>query len=300
MRKNTFIRIITIPALIVLSLSTIHAQDNVTTQWLNELDQERVEQSGTAITIIFDDSGSMNTDDKIGQAKKAFLEWLSAVPENYRLSLIGLNAGLIVPMGRDNREVLMAKVESIKASGGTPLFRTIGEALKNIQDRRQTVSPFERHVVVVFTDGKESSKHGAKGVQRQILELRKNQIEVAGIGFHGQGDYMKGVSTLYFAAETSKELKQGLLKVDAEIGDVSDIRITDNDFKVMDEISLNPIPEPSSVIKTKKQTNDIAKTTSKSEPTTKDQGVSLGSVFFLLILGFILYKIVSAAKKFKS
>ena len=190
--KTTLLIYLSLLALWGLSLPSVnYAQNNLTTKWLNELDEEQLEQSGTAITIIFDDSGSMRNNNKIGQAKRAFLEWLSTVPENYRLSLIALNRGLLAPLGPNNRELLMAKVEALQAGGGTPLIRTLSKALSNIKERRKQVGPYERHVVIVFTDGQESSKSGNEGVQKQILNLRNNQVEVAGIGFHGQGDYMK-------------------------------------------------------------------------------------------------------------
>ena len=57
-------------------------------QTVDPLAREREEQTGTAITILFDNSGSMNAENKINQAKSAFSTWLRTVPAGYKFSLI--------------------------------------------------------------------------------------------------------------------------------------------------------------------------------------------------------------------
>ena len=62
----------------------------------DRLEAERLEQSGTVISIVFDDSGSMEGS-KIAQAKTAFRQWIATVPASHRLGLVALNAGPLVP-----------------------------------------------------------------------------------------------------------------------------------------------------------------------------------------------------------
>lgn len=191
----------------------------------DKLEDERLEQTGTAITIIFDDSGSM-AGSKMDQAKTAFRNWLSGVPPQHRLSLIALNAGRIVPFGRGNNAEVLAAVSRLKAAGGTPLVATIDRALADIAKRRQEVGPYERQILIVFTDGQESSNIGNRGVQDRLRKVREANIEAVGIGFAGEGDYMANFATRYSNANDAAQLQAVLSKVDVEIGDTSDIRIS--------------------------------------------------------------------------
>jgi len=209
------------------------------------LEEERLDQSGTVITIIFDDSGSMQGE-KIEQAKTAFREWLGTVPGDYRIGLIALNRGTLSESRRGNKREVADAVAKIRANGGTPLADTIAGVMKNIRQRQR---PFERHVLVVFTDGEDSTNRGAAGVREELRNASRNLVETVGIGFHGQGDYMSGVATRYFDAGNTEELRRGLEKVDAEIGDTTDIVISDDILRDMKTIGLpslvnSPTPEP--------------------------------------------------------
>src|ERR1700721_318775 len=72
-------------------------------QATDPLTRERDEQTGTAITILFDNSGSMNAENKITQAKSAFHTWLQTVPADYKFSLITFEdqGRLVVPLGEN-------------------------------------------------------------------------------------------------------------------------------------------------------------------------------------------------------
>lgn len=205
--------------------------------WKKDLEEERLTQSGAVITIVFDDSGSMNERNKLAMAKDAFRSWLATVPENHRLALVGLNGGGLVKWGRGNREELIAAVEKLQASGGTPLVATLEKVLDQIEKRRDAVGPYERHIVVVFTDGKESTPKGNRGVQEVIAQLAARSIETVGIGFQGEGDYMNGHATRYFNAQDSEELRRGLEQVDIEIGSPDDIKITPEILEAMKQMS---------------------------------------------------------------
>ena len=45
----------------------------------------------------------------------------------------------------------------------------------------------------------------------------KSCLEVYGIGFHGEGDYMDGHATHYFMANDKEQLSKGLATVGAEV-----------------------------------------------------------------------------------
>ncbi len=67
-------------AALAAMLSLAGAQDSRP----DALTREREEQTGTAITILFDNSGSMTQEHKIQQAKAAFRAWLQNVPPEYK------------------------------------------------------------------------------------------------------------------------------------------------------------------------------------------------------------------------
>lgn len=198
------------------------------------LEAERLSQSGTAITIIFDDSGSMNEDNKMGQAKAAFTQWIEGIPAETKLSLITLNRGMLVPLEAGNKEAVKRAVATIRPDGGTPLTRTIDQAAAAIKERRDKVTPYERHIVVVFTDGQDSEYPGTE-VTKALNRLSASTIESVGIGFHGQGDYMRGTATQYYNAGDTNELVHALKQVASEVDQQSDIDITPEIAALMEQ-----------------------------------------------------------------
>jgi uncharacterized protein YegL len=260
-----------------------------------KLDKEYKQQTGTAITIIFDDSGSMSGK-KITQAKAAFKSWLETAPNHYRFSLIHFanNGRLAIPLGENTRRAVASKVASFSARYGTPICAALAIAQNQIRKRRAKVSPYERHVVLLFTDGKESGRRGNRGVQEDIRMLRNESVEVVGIGFHGQGDYMDGVATRFFSATDQEQLHKGLSAVDAEIGDISDIKVTDADLLVMKTVVPVSMPAPGT------ETTNPAKTSR----TTKKKGSALFGLIccfgfpLILLLGGIAL-VVKLTKKSK-
>lgn len=227
-------------ALVAMSMGAVRADDIE-----QALQDEKQAQTATAITIIFDTSGSMEEDNKMKEAKNAFATWLKELPQTYSLGLIDFASGtgrLVVPIGREEgqREAIAGHVSVSKPYGKTPIVQCLQLARKEIAKRRAEYSPYERHVVVVFTDGFETvDPSGTRGVLKEILALRKEIVEVVGIGFHGQGSYMKPAATRYMEADNEEELVQSLLDVDAEIGDDVDIEITDQDLTAMDEMETS-------------------------------------------------------------
>ncbi|MEI9893352.1 MAG: vWA domain-containing protein [Chthoniobacter sp.] len=222
-------------AALAAMLSLAGAQDSRP----DALTREREEQTGTAITILFDNSGSMTQEHKIQQAKAAFRAWLQNVPPDYKFSLITFedHGRLVVPLGEHTRDLVAQRVAKLEANTGTPICGALRIAREQIEKRRREVTPYERHVVLIFTDGQETvDPRGIDGVRADIGALRREMIEVVGVGFHGEGDYMNGVATRFALANNEKELKQGLAKVDAEIGGVDDVVVTADDLAALKKL----------------------------------------------------------------
>lgn len=250
-----------------------------------QLNQEQQSQTATAITIIFDNSGSMSKENKLQQAKTAFSAWLEGQSEQTRFSLIHFEGGgkLAVPLGEGNRGQVIRKVSKLKARGKTPIVSSLKLAHKNIQSRRASFSPYERHIVVVFTDGYESlDKRGNKGVELTIKDLVRDNIEVIGIGFHGQGKYMRKVASQYFDANNTTELKQSLNQVEAEIDPNTEVELSEQDKKLMQEMDFSkPLSE----------TSRLQRIPHESEP-QKKRGIPL---FFKVAIAVVV--LISFLKK---
>lgn len=238
-----------------------------------KLDDERLDQSGTVITIIFDDSGSMYGT-KLAQAKDAFRAWLKGVPDEHRIGLIALNAGPLVAWKRGNKAEVAGAVERLQASGGTPLASTISDTVAQIR-QRQAGLPFERNVLLVFTDGEDDSVPPAV-VRERLAAAAASRIETVGIGFHGEGDYMRDASTRYFNAGDTGELLAGLQKVDVEIGDTSDIRIEPDVLAMMKTIG----PEASS--------SPAAAADGEAAPSSPASVVEIAVSFLIVVLAAVV------------
>lgn len=214
----------------------------------NVLTRERDSQTATAISIIFDSSGSMRDDQKLEQAQRAFTAWLASLPDTYTLGLVYFVRGaaqLAVPLGAGNKEAISRQVANVKAYGKTPIADCLRIVRGQIEKRRAEFSPYERHVVVVFTDGAETVDPGGnRAVLNEVIKLRSSIVEVVGIGFKGQGDYLSQAATQYFNANDEQELVAGLSRVDAEIGDSSDLEISDKDLAVIRETVIATPPAP--------------------------------------------------------
>ncbi len=245
------------------------------------LEEERLDQSGTVITILFDDSGSMYGP-KLQQAKEAFRAWLPTVPDEYRIGLVALNAGQLVEWRRGNKDEVAAAVANLQASGGTPLAETVSRTTQLLRDR-QAELPFERHVMLVFTDGQDDT-YPPEEVRRRIGDAAANRIETVGIGFHGEGDYLREASTRYFDAADSGELLAGLQKVDVEIGDTSDVRIEPEIGELMKTIGPEVVAAPA----------ENGDTVAAAEPESE------GRIPWMVIMAFFgiaLYALVSRVNK---
>ena len=145
----------------------------------------------------------MKQENKISQAKAAFRTWLQTVPADYKFSLITFEdrGRLRVPLGEHTRDLVAQTVAKLEANTSTPICGALRIAREQIEKRRREVTPYERHVVLIFTDGQETvDARGINGVREDIAALRAKMVEVVGVGFHGEGDYMNGVATRFALA----------------------------------------------------------------------------------------------------
>lgn len=199
--------------------------------------QEAEAEVATAYTVVFDTSGSMKGP-RIAQAKQAFLWWLGSVQSGNVWSVLRFENGrglVVVPFKPSGQSEVAAAIERFVADGNTPIVATLTVARRQISER-QKLKPYERHVILLFTDGDETQDTGRNGaVVRKILELRAENIEVIGIGYAGAGDYMERAASRYFSAADQNGLKTGLAQVEVEVDPMAPVNVTPEELKKLAE-----------------------------------------------------------------
>lgn len=172
------------------------------------------------VTIIFDTSGSMQDNNKLVMAKRAFNWWLESAPTSTirQWSLYVFDAQSQKPrVLLDRRSVsveeLKRTIQGLHAGGGTPLARTL-EAVTKVVDAENTKAAegkgdILRQVVLVFTDGKDSFVK-EREVQKRVQQLRDVGSEVFSIGYQGEGEYLSKTSDKFIMVGDERQLKEGL------------------------------------------------------------------------------------------
>ena len=178
-----------------------------------ELNTEARTQTGTAITIIFDNSGSMKTKGKIDQAKRAFVWWLESLPEQHRLGLIHFKSSrghVGESIASDNREDVRKTVQGLAPAGKTPLVDCLQLASKEVDRRRSEIGPYERHVVVLFTDGYETVHRGKNpAVVNAVRELRNVASKSSESDFTAKATTLRRSAQSTFTPIVKRNSKRG-------------------------------------------------------------------------------------------
>jgi hypothetical protein len=168
------------------------------------------------------------------QAKQAFRWWLGSVQPGNVWSVLRFDNGkglVVVPFKTSGQGEVGTAIEGFAAIGNTPIVATLTVAQHQIAERRKT-KPYERHVVLLFTDGDETQdKDRNRAVVRKINELRAETIEVVGIGYAGAGDYLARATSRYFSAADETRLKDGLAQVEVEVDPLTPVSVTPEELK---------------------------------------------------------------------
>lgn len=114
------------------------------------------------IMILIDVSGSMNEDDKIGQARVAARAFVENLETNNRVGLTVFSSGLqeLVPLDllESNKQELLRNIDSLRAEGGTELFLSVADTvtkMNRLSDENRV------RAVVLLSDGEDTGNRGA-------------------------------------------------------------------------------------------------------------------------------------------
>jgi Mg-chelatase subunit ChlD len=156
-------------------------------------------QSGVAIAIVFDTSGSMKGErlDAVKAAwKGTFAPKLAAYQKALdRLETVvvrcgGHDAEVISPLAHYDGGAVDGVVAGLSAGGGTPL----GESLK-LAYAQVVLSPRERKHIFVLTDGQANGSVAPRAVL-QAMKDRGEKIKVWLVGFHSDRGFYKDFEDL--------------------------------------------------------------------------------------------------------
>ncbi|HID99538.1 MAG TPA: extracellular solute-binding protein [Thiotrichaceae bacterium] len=160
----------------------------------------------TDVLLLIDTSDSMNSEDKLGQAKEAALVFLDKMSQKNRVGLISFNnkVKLRVPLNyyEANKANLRQEVKQLSSSGLTSLYDAIlraFEILKKVgsQDKQRRIN-----AVVVLSDGHDTSSNATLESVELAIEAHRqvrNPIIVLPVAYGSRYDH----DTLFAIAEKS-------------------------------------------------------------------------------------------------
>ncbi|NNG01951.1 MAG: VWA domain-containing protein [Desulfobacteraceae bacterium] len=174
--------------------------------------------------LIFDGSGSMAESGcsgrrrKIDVAKEAVAEWSKSVPSDANLGVFAFynNKAAVLPLSSGPRDQFIRAVNSVQASGRTPLTQAADYAFKELTGQARRQLGYGEYTIVVVTDGIANS--AAKLAEYVGEILRTSPVNIYSIGFcigetHSLNQPGK---TTYKAADNPAQLREGLKEVLAE------------------------------------------------------------------------------------
>ena len=161
----------------------------------------RQNKKRSSVTLVFDVSGSMKADDKIGSAKMGGLELLDKIDDADFFALAPFNE---VVMGATppsplagRRQNYETQIKSLFASGGTALYDAIDSAFQ-VQMASRKNSSDQITAIVVLTDGADSdSKIKLNDLLKRIKsneETRNIRVFTIGYGNDAQKDVLEKIA----------------------------------------------------------------------------------------------------------
>ena len=167
----------------------------------------------TSVTIVFDTSGSMEGD-RLKQAKQVVTNWIANSPKGIVWSLFTFDQFTPVVEYTTDSNKIVAKINSLYASGGTPLIHTSELAEKYVVARRTGIKSPEQEILLILTDGEDSSASNSN-VAARLAVISKN-VTTYMVGYELDNPvYAKAVSN-YSVANNAAMLQATLDNIPLE------------------------------------------------------------------------------------
>ena len=190
------------------------------------------------------------------------------------------------------RKEILAAVDRLRASGPTPLADTIARVHDTVARYRASGAQYVRQVVVILTDGEDTTKRGDQGVRDEMERLRREGVEVIAFGYKGEADYLNGSATHFYSPNNGQDISRGLSAIESEVRDTSDVIVDDATRKMMGTLSGAASIQSAPVVQTTVTTPSPSPRASK-----KSHGVNLGTLFALFVIVMIVRSALSGKKR---
>ncbi|MFC1670255.1 VWA domain-containing protein [Spirochaetota bacterium] len=185
--------------------------------------KEKVEVGDVSKTnyyIIFDGSGSMSGK-KIQVAKNALKRFITLIPANANIGLTAFDKqsnSERAPLG-SKKELIVSKVDEIRAGGSTPLGQSVEIAYKKLGIQANKQLGYGEYSLIIITDGQATDESRLKRAVKYLLN--ESPIVIHTIGFQiGMGHPLNQPGKIYYkTASNLEELSRGLDSVLAELED---------------------------------------------------------------------------------
>ncbi|WP_144391768.1 vWA domain-containing protein [Pleionea sediminis] len=183
--------------------------------------------------IVFDGSGSMGdyacegAGAKIDIAKKAISAFIDEIQPSDNVGLLAFDRKgnkERVALSVQNRPSLKQAVQSVEASGGTPLRTSITEAYAALTSRAKQQMGYGEYHLVIVTDGEASSGERPDEIVSKIVKQSPVQIHTVGFCIDQTHSLNQRGIVNYRSANSAETLVKSLQTVlaEAESFDISE------------------------------------------------------------------------------
>ena len=202
----------------------------ISTAWPPEIREgEKVEIAKNLLAknfyVILDSSGSMGDSEcadgstKSAVSKQAFTEFVGVVPPEANLGLLVFDRNgprEIVPLGKKNRDRIVAEVNAVQPGNGTPLRDAIAQGFSAIEKQAKVQLGYGEYHLIIVTDGQANPGQEPNEVVNQILAYTPVMIHTIGFCIDTNHPLNQPGRTSYRTAKDPQELLKGLKDVVAE------------------------------------------------------------------------------------
>jgi Ca-activated chloride channel homolog len=158
------------------------------------------------ILLVIDISGSMESDNKIGQAREAALTFLENMEPTNRVGLVFFSDDVDFRIDIDdyetNAQQLRSNIQSLRTIGGTELYMAVRDAVKAMSE---TEDEGRIRAVVILSDGQDTGEHGItlNDAVSTIAESRNtlNPVIVIPVAYGSDAD-INALNTIARASNT--------------------------------------------------------------------------------------------------
>lgn len=113
------------------------------------------------VLLVIDVSGSMESDDKIGQARQAAEAFINALEVDNRagLAIFSDQYRTLVPMDRleSNKQQILSQIRNLRAGGGTELFLA---TTRSVEEMSELDGENRIRAVIILSDGQDTGSQG--------------------------------------------------------------------------------------------------------------------------------------------